>query len=52
VIGAAQAADVALLSAGAELKFRNGVSLSAKFDGEFSGRTQIYAGTGALRVNW
>jgi autotransporter-associated beta strand protein len=52
VIGAAQAADVALMSAGAELKFRNGVSLAAKFDGEFSGRTQVYAGTGALRVNW
>ena len=52
VIGAAQAADVALVSAGAELKFRNGVSLSARFDGELSGRTQVYAGAGALRFNW
>jgi autotransporter-associated beta strand protein len=52
VIGAAQATDVALVSAGAELKLRNGVSLSARFDGEFAGRTQVYAGTGALRVNW
>jgi autotransporter-associated beta strand protein len=52
VIGAAQAPDVALVSAGAELKLRNGISLSAKFDGEFAGRTQVYGATGALRVNW
>jgi autotransporter-associated beta strand protein len=52
VTGAAQAANVALASAGAELKLRTGVSLSARFDGEFSGHTQVYAGTGALRINW
>jgi autotransporter-associated beta strand protein len=52
VIGAAQASDVALVSAGAELKLRNGISLSARFDGEFAGRAQVYGATGALRVNW
>jgi uncharacterized protein with beta-barrel porin domain len=52
VIGAAQAPDTALVSAGADLKIRNGITLSAKFDGELSGRTQVYAGTGAIRVNW
>jgi subtilase-type serine protease len=52
VIGAAQAEDAALLSAGAELRWRNGVSLAAKFDGEFSDRTAVYAGTGTLRVSW
>ena len=52
VVGAAAAADTALVSAGAELKWRNGVSLRAKFDGEFGGGTQIYAGTGALRYAW
>jgi outer membrane autotransporter protein len=52
VIGAAQATDVALLSAGAELKMRNGVALRAKFDGEFSGRTNIYGGTAGLYVSW
>jgi outer membrane autotransporter protein len=52
VLGAAQAPDVALVSAGADLKLRNGLSLSAKFDGEFSGRTQVYGATGAVRMSW
>jgi uncharacterized protein with beta-barrel porin domain len=52
VIGAAQAPNVALLSAGAELKLRNGVALRAKFDGEFSGTTNIYGGTAGLYVTW
>jgi outer membrane autotransporter protein len=52
VIGAAAVENAALVSAGAELKLRSGVSLSAKFDGEFSDRTTVYAGTGTLRVSW
>jgi hypothetical protein len=42
-------ARLALASAGAELRFANGWSLAAKFDGEFAGHAQTYAGTGTLR---
>jgi autotransporter-associated beta strand protein len=52
VNGAAPATDSALVSAGGELRFANGVTLLAKFDGEFAGRSTILAGTGALRVSW
>jgi hypothetical protein len=38
-------------SAGAELGFANGWSLAAKFDGEFAGHAQTYAGTGTLRYS-
>jgi hypothetical protein len=41
-----------LVSAGPELRLPNGWSLRAKFDGSFSGQSQTYAGTGALRLNW
>ena len=41
-----------LASAGAELRFANGWSLAAKFDGEFAGHAQNYAGTGTLRYSW
>ena len=40
-----------LSSAGAELRFANGWSLTAKFDGEFAGHAQTYAGTGTLRYS-
>ena len=33
-----------LSSAGVELRFANGWSLAAKFDGEFAGHAQTYAG--------
>lgn len=52
VNGALPATDSALASAGAELRLANGVTLLAKFDGEFAERAQTYAGTGTLRVNW
>jgi autotransporter-associated beta strand protein len=52
VNGATPAKNSALASAGAELRFANGVSLLAKFDGEFASHAQTYAGTGTLRVNW
>jgi outer membrane autotransporter protein len=52
VNGAAPARDSALVSAGSELRFRNGVSLIGKFDGELARGAQTYAGTGTVRVAW
>jgi uncharacterized protein with beta-barrel porin domain len=50
--GAAPPPDKALVSAGAELRLRNGWSLTGKFDGEFANRLQTYAGTGTVRYTW
>lgn len=50
--GAAPSPDLALLSAVAELRMQNGLSLSAKFDGEFGARSESYAATGTLRYRW
>jgi uncharacterized protein with beta-barrel porin domain len=44
--------DSALVSAGGELRTANGVTLLAKFDGEFAGRSNTYAGTGTIRYRW
>lgn len=52
VTGAAPAKDLLLASAGAEIGFRNGFSLAARFDGEFAQHSQKYAGTGSLRYTW
>lgn len=52
VNGATPAKDAALASAGAELKFSNGVSLSATFDGELAARSTTYSGTASLRYAW
>ncbi|WFU26482.1 autotransporter domain-containing protein [Bradyrhizobium sp. CB1717] len=52
VNGATPAKDAALASAGAELKFSNGVALSARFDGEFAARSTTYSGTASLRYAW
>jgi outer membrane autotransporter protein len=52
VNGATPAKDSALASAGAELRFANGVALLAKFDGEFAGHSNTYAGTGTVRWTW
>jgi autotransporter-associated beta strand protein len=52
VDGAQPSADVALASLGAEITWRNGWSVAAKFDGEFSVRGQTYAGNGMLRYVW
>ena len=52
VNGAAPPRDLALVSAGGELRLRNGISLGAKFDGEFASRSQTYAGTGTVRYAW
>ena len=44
--------DLALVSAGAELKFAGNWSVGGKFDGEFSNRSQSYAGSGTLKRVW
>src|SRR5262245_60735701 len=50
--GADPPPDKALVSAGSELRLRNGWSLTGKFDGEFANRLQTYAGTGTVRYTW
>ncbi|BAT58188.1 extracellular serine protease precursor [Variibacter gotjawalensis] len=50
--GAAQASDSALASAAIELKFNNGWSAGATFDGEFSNVSSRYAGKGVVRYSW
>ncbi len=52
VNGAAQARDAALVSAGAEMAWRNGFALSATFEGEFSRNVESYAGKGTVRYQW
>jgi autotransporter-associated beta strand protein len=52
VNGATPAKNSALTSAGAELRLINGVSVLAKFDGEFATHSQTYAGTGIVRYVW
>ena len=52
VNGATPAKNSALTSAGTELRLANGVTLLAKFDGEFAGHSSTYAGTGTVRVAW
>jgi uncharacterized protein with beta-barrel porin domain len=52
VNGAAQASDRALTTAAAEIKWLNGFSLAATFEGEFSDVTRSYAGKGVARYSW
>jgi T5SS/PEP-CTERM-associated repeat protein/autotransporter-associated beta strand protein len=52
VNGAAQAHDAALTTASAEMKWLNGFSLAATFEGEFSDVTESYAGKGIMRYAW
>lgn len=52
VNGAQAAANSALLSAGAEMKWRSGIVLAGTFEGEFSNTTQSYAGKGTIRYTW
>jgi YVTN family beta-propeller protein/autotransporter-associated beta strand protein len=52
VNGATPAKNSALTSAGAELRLANGVTLLAKFDGEFASHSSTYAGTGTIRYRW
>ncbi len=52
VNGAAQASDAALVTGSAEMRWLNGFSLAATFEGEFSGVTRSYAGKGVARYAW
>ncbi|WP_245452624.1 autotransporter outer membrane beta-barrel domain-containing protein [Bradyrhizobium sp. C9] len=52
VNGAAQASDSALTTASIDMKWRNGWSAAATFEGEFSGVTSSYAGKGVVRYTW
>jgi autotransporter-associated beta strand protein len=52
VNGATPAKNSALASAGAEYRLANGVTLLAKFDGEFASRSSTYGGTGTVRYTW
>jgi uncharacterized protein with beta-barrel porin domain len=50
--GAEQAHDAALTTASAEVKWTNGWSAAATFEGEFSEITRSYAGKGVVRYAW
>ncbi|WP_424630542.1 autotransporter domain-containing protein [Bradyrhizobium sp. SYSU BS000235] len=52
VNGAALASDSALTTASAEVRWMNGWSVAATFEGEFSDVTRSYAGKGVVRYNW
>ncbi|HEY5166237.1 MAG TPA: hypothetical protein VII80_00335 [Pseudolabrys sp.] len=52
VNGAQPPPNAALVSTGAEMNWRNGISLAGTFDGEFSNTTRSYAGKGTLRYVW
>jgi outer membrane autotransporter protein len=52
VNGAAQAHDAALITASAQLKWMNGWSAAAIFEGELSNTTSSYAGKGVVRYTW
>jgi fibronectin-binding autotransporter adhesin len=52
VNGAAPARDSALVTGSAEMKWLNGFSLAATFEGEFSNVTRSYAGKGVARFAW
>ncbi|MCP3477532.1 autotransporter outer membrane beta-barrel domain-containing protein [Bradyrhizobium sp. CCGUVB1N3] len=52
VSGAAQARDSALTTTSVEMRWANGWSAAATFEGEFSAVTHSYAGKGAVRYAW
>ena len=52
VYGAAQAPNSALTTASAEVKWLNGWSAAAVFEGQFSDITRSYAGKGVVRYAW
>jgi hypothetical protein len=52
VNGARQAADSVLVTGSAEMKWINGWSAAATFEGEFSNVTRSYAGKGVVRYAW
>jgi autotransporter-associated beta strand protein len=52
VNGAAQAPNSALTTVSAEMRWLNGWSAAATFEGEFSNVTSSYAGKGVVRYAW
>lgn len=52
VDGAPVSRNILLASVGAEMKWRNGWSVGATFEGEFSRNSNSYAGKGSLRYSW
>nr|WP_249809710.1 autotransporter domain-containing protein [Bradyrhizobium sp. 139] len=52
VNGARAASDSALTTASVEMKWLNGWSTAASFEGEFSNVTRSYAGKGTVRYAW
>jgi uncharacterized protein with beta-barrel porin domain len=52
VNGAKPASDLAVVTAGAELRLAQGISLMGKFDGEFGQGTSTYTGTARVRYTW
>lgn len=52
VNGAALAPNAALTTASAEMKWMNGLSVAATFEGEFSDMTRSYSGKGVVRYAW
>jgi autotransporter-associated beta strand protein len=52
VNGAAQSHDSALTTGSVEMRWLNGWSAAATFEGEFSGISQFYAGKGVVRYAW
>jgi outer membrane autotransporter protein len=52
VEGAHAAANAARVNIGASIAVKRNVSLFANFDGEFSNRSQSYAGKGGFRATW
>jgi outer membrane autotransporter protein len=50
--GTSAASDVAKVNAGVRLEVNRSVGLFAYFDGEFSERSESYAGTGGVRISW
>jgi uncharacterized protein with beta-barrel porin domain len=52
VNGAAQAHESTLTTLSAEMKWMNGWSAAAAFEGEFSSVTQSYSGKALVRYTW
>ena len=50
--GPRAASDAARIDAGAKLAINPNAWLFASFDGEFSSRSQSYAGKGGAKVTW
>jgi uncharacterized protein with beta-barrel porin domain len=52
VNGAKPASELAVVTAGTELRLAQGISLMGKFDGEFGQGTSTYTGTARVRYVW